>query len=108
MRRYFHFSEWDSLETVDRFFSEHALWILPVSPSAAIPRAWGGKTIRTADGKFDYSTYLGSYLGPTTVLGTPALACPIGVEHDQMPVGVQIHGPRFSDRWLIQAVKGFE
>jgi amidase len=96
-----------TLETVDRFFSEHSLWILPVSPSAAIPRAWCGKTIRTGAGEFDYSTYLGSYLGPTTVLGTPALACPIGTDHDGMPVGAQIHGPRFSDRWLVQAVMGF-
>ena len=94
-------------ETVDRFFSEHALWILPVSPSAAIPRSSSGKMIQTAAGQFDYSTYLGSYLVPTTVLGTPVLTCPIGVDHDQMPVGAQIHGPRFSDRWLVQAVMGF-
>lgn len=90
------------LETVDRFFSEYALWILPVSPSAAIPRSSCGKVIRTAQGDFDYSTYLGSYLGPTTVLGTPVLTCPIGVDHDQMPIGVQLHGPRFSDRWLVR------
>ncbi len=95
------------LEAVDRFFSEHALWILPVAPSAAIPRSWSGKTIHMAEGKFDYSTYLGSYLVPTTVLGTPVLTGPIGVDHDQMPVGVQIHGPRFSDRWLVQAVREF-
>ena len=98
----------DILVTVDRFFSEHALWILPVSPSAAIPRAWSGKTIRTAAGEFNYSTYLGSYLVPTTVLGTPVLTCPIGPDHDQMPVGVQIHGPRFSDRWLVRAVMGLD
>ena len=49
-----------------------------------------------------------SGLAATTVSGTPALSRPIGVDHDQMPVGVQIHGPRFSDRWLVQAVKGFE
>ncbi|MBC7366515.1 MAG: amidase [Undibacterium sp.] len=95
-------------DTVDRFFAEHALWILPVSPSAAIPRSWSGKMIQTADGKFDYSTYLGSYLAPTTVLGTPVLTCPIGVDHDQMPVGVQIHGPRYSDRWLVRAVMDFD
>ena len=95
-------------ETVDRFFSEHALWILPVAPSAAIPRSWSGKTIQTPAGEFAYSTYLGSYLVPTTVLGTPVLTCPIGVDHDQMPVGAQIHGPRFSDRWLVQAVTGLD
>ena len=97
----------DILATVDRFFSEHALWILPVAPSAAIPRSWSGKMIQTSAGKIDYSTYVGSYLVPTTVLGTPVLTCPMGVDHDQMPVGVQIHGPRFSDRWLVQTVMGF-
>ena len=94
-------------ETVDRFFSEQALWVLPASPSAAIPRSSCGKMIQTSAGQFDYSTYLGSYLVPATVLGTPVLTCPIGVDHERMPVGVQIHGPRFSDRWLIQAVMGF-
>ena len=67
----------------------------------------GREMIRPADGEFDYSTYLDSYLVPTTVLGTPVLTCPIGVDRDQMPVGAQIHGPRFSDRWLVQAVRGF-
>jgi len=94
------------LETVDHFFSEHSLWILPVAPSAAIPLACSGKMIQTPAGEFNYSTYVGFYVVPTTMLGTPALACPMGVDHNQMPVGVQIHGPRFSDQWLIQAVMG--
>ena len=86
------------------FFSRYELWILPVAPSAAIPRKLCGKKIPTANGEVEYLRYLGSYLGPTATLGTPALATPIGHDQDGLPIAVQIHGPRFSDRRLVQLV----
>lgn len=91
---------------IDQFFAGHDLWMLPVAPSAAIPLRLCGKKIPTENGEIDYLRYLGSYLGPTAMLGTPALAVPIGHDRDGLPVAVQIHGPRFSDRRLVQTVGG--
>jgi Asp-tRNA(Asn)/Glu-tRNA(Gln) amidotransferase A subunit family amidase len=92
---------------VDRFFGEYPLWILPVAPSSATPLSLSGKQIETPSGKFDYSTYLGSYTVPTTILGTPVLAYPIGAGENKLPVAVQIHGPRYADRWVVQVAKEF-
>lgn len=83
------------------FFGRHDLWVLPVSPSAAIRRQPPGRPIRAAGGATPYSRYLGQYLCPTAVIGTPALVVPAGFGEGGMPVGVQAHAPRFADRWLV-------
>jgi len=86
---------------VERFFAAHDLWILPVSPAAAIPLSLCGKKIPAGNGEVEYLRYLGSYLGPTAMLGTPALAVPIGRGENGLPIGMQVHGPRFSERSLL-------
>ncbi len=88
----------------ESFFSTYDLWILPVAPSVAILRSLSGKRIPIENGEIEYLQYLGSYLGPTAMLGTPALAVPIGHDQNGLPIAVQIHGPRFSDRRLVQIV----
>jgi amidase len=93
---------------IDNFFSDTDLWILPVAPAAAIPLALCGKKIPTETGDVEYLKYLGSYCGPTATLGTPVLACPIGNDDEGMPIGVQIHSARFSDRQLVERVSKIE
>jgi len=95
-------------DEIDQFFRTHDLWILPVAPSSAIPLSMCGRMIPTPNGLVEYSRYLGSYTIPTTMLGTPALAYPIGSDDAKMPIGVQIHGPRYADRWLVQAAARLE
>ena len=90
---------------VAQFFSQHDLWILPTSPEAAIPRISCGKGIPTPNGKIPYLRYLGAYLGATAMMGTPVLAAPIGLDQRGLPIGVQIHGPRFSDAALVEVVQ---
>jgi Asp-tRNA(Asn)/Glu-tRNA(Gln) amidotransferase A subunit family amidase len=88
---------------VERFFDAYPLWALPVAPSSAVERtAMTGKPITTASGTFEYSHYMAAYTTPTAVLGTPALACPMGIDDSNMPVGVQIHARRHADRWLAR------
>jgi Asp-tRNA(Asn)/Glu-tRNA(Gln) amidotransferase A subunit family amidase len=48
-----------------------------------------------------YSRYLGAYTVPTTVFETPVLTIPIGFGRGGMPIGVQVHGPRFADKQLL-------
>ncbi len=85
----------------DRFFQEFDAWVLPVSPSAALKRSECGTLLQTHLGPMAYTDYLSGYLCPTAMLGTPALALPVGKTHTGLPIGVQIHGPRFSDRLLL-------
>jgi Asp-tRNA(Asn)/Glu-tRNA(Gln) amidotransferase A subunit family amidase len=48
-----------------------------------------------------YTRYLGGYNVPTTVFGKPSLSYPIGGGENNLPVGVQIHAPRYSDIELV-------
>ena len=94
----------ETLATVDRFFAQHRVWVLPVSPSSAILRSACGNPIATPAGPVDYSRYLGSYLVPTAMMGTPALAVPIGRDLAGMPIAAQFHGARYCDRALVASV----
>lgn len=91
--------------TLEAFFQRYALWILPVCMGEAIPRQRRGFPI-TAEGKtVPYSVYLGAYTVPTTVFETPALTLPIGFGSAGLPIGVQVHGPRFADRQLLDTAQ---
>ncbi len=90
---------------VQQFFSQHDLWMLPVSPTAAIPLKLCGKVIQTEQGKMEYLRYLGAYLGATSLLGTPALTVPIGRGQNGLPVGVQVHGARYTDSHLVRMAR---
>jgi amidase len=89
------------VRTVDAFFGRYDLWVLPASPGVAIRRQRPGRPIRAAGVTTPYSRYLGQYLCPTAVIGTPALVVPTGFGEGGMSVGVQVHAPRFADRWLV-------
>lgn len=91
------------LEKVEQFFFAYPLWVLPVAPSSAIARSlMTGKPITTPSGTFEYTQYMAAYTAPTAFMGTPSLACPIGVDDSNMPIGVQIHAARHADRWLAR------
>lgn len=89
------------VRAVDGLFSRCDLWVLPASPGVAIRRRRPGLPILTDNAAVPYSRYLGQYLCPTAVIGTPSLVVPAGLGEGGMPVGVQFHAPRFSDRWLV-------
>lgn len=93
------------LRIVDGFFERYALWLLPVAMGEAIPRQRGGAPIQVEGRAVPYSQYLGAYTVPTTAFQTPVLTAPIGLAPSGMPIGVQVHGPRFADRQLIATVE---
>jgi amidase len=82
---------------VDAFFERHRALVMPICPDSAPPLALAGRAI---DG-VSYSRWHGMFTCPTANFGTPALSIPLPV--DGMPIGLQIHGPRFSDRALVAA-----
>jgi amidase len=95
------------LDTVDAFFQRYDAWVLPSSPAPAIPLRECGKQVTTPTGPMDYSRFLGAYLIPTVVLGTPAVALPVGADRQGLPIGVQVHGPRFGDLELLREVRSW-
>lgn len=95
------------LRRVDDFFGRHTLWLLPVAMGEAIRTQPRGTPIEMDGKAYPYSVYLGSYTVPTTAFGTPVLTAPIGFGPSGLPIGIQIHGARFSDRQLLDAAEQF-
>jgi amidase len=95
-------------QAADKFFDQYDYWILPVAPASAIRRDQCGKPVKTERGLIEYSRYLGGFTVPTTLFGTPSLSFPIGNGENNLPVGVQIHGARYSDRELVDFWREFE
>ncbi len=95
--------------TMTEFFRHYRAWVLPVCPGPALRRDQSGGTI---DG-IPYTQWIGTTNAPTALLGTPALTLPLTTAHptagsrpadpSDLPIGIQIHGPRFSDRALVRA-----
>ena len=92
-------------QEMDRFFKDFDLWMLPVSPSASRLRAESGTLMHTHAGEVTYSDFVGSYLCCTSMLGTPAVTVPVGRDQKQLPLGGQIHGPRFADRHVLAQLR---
>jgi amidase len=88
-------------DAADQFFSRYDAWVLPTSPSPALRLSECGTLLKTHLGSVPYTEYIGRPLCSTAMLGTPALALPIGKTLSGLPVGLQIHGPRFGDAALL-------
>lgn len=82
---------------VGRFLARHRAWALPVCPGSALRLDQSGRPV---DG-VPYTAWIGAWNAPTALFGTPALTVPLPVAG--LPIGVQVHGPRFSDRALVRA-----
>ncbi|HSQ01166.1 MAG TPA: amidase [Candidatus Dormibacteraeota bacterium] len=89
----------------DRFFEQCDLWIAPVSPSVAFRRQSRGSPIHMGGERIAYTHFNGTYLAPTAVPGTPALAIPVGAGESGLPISVQVHGKRGRDFELLDLVE---
>ena len=88
-------------EEVDDVFSQVDALIAPVSPTP--PFKIGEKT------KDPLKMYLTDIFAATANLtGIPSLALPFGFTKDNLPLGFQLMGPRFSEETLFSLGKMFE
>ena len=88
------------LEMVE-FFTKFDFIIAPVAASSA---PLHGATTLKINGKECGSEQVYHFASAANVLALPALAFPTGTAKNGLPLGLQIIGPRFSDRELIRAL----
>lgn len=91
--------------TLSVLFQQFDLWGLPVAPAAAIIRRKTGGLFEQNGRSIPYTQYFGGYLSPTVVAGTPALVAPIGKDRDNMPIAIQLHGPRMNDLHILNIAR---
>ena len=85
----------------EKIFASHDLILSPVAPTTAY--RLGEKT---AD---PMQMYLGDiYTVPVNIAGIPALSLPCGRDAAELPIGVQLMGPKWSEARLYQAAAVLE
>ncbi|MGM9992401.1 MAG: amidase [Candidatus Bruticola sp.] len=93
--------------TMDQFFERFDLLITPTMPLTAFsadlerPDNINGRKISTLFGWTPF-TY------PFNLTGQPAITIPAGLSSEGLPIGLQIIGPRGSDRLLLAVAQRFE
>jgi len=92
---------------VATFFEHYDFLLCPTTqvPPFAIEQEW----VKNINGR-ELATYL-DWMGvcyAITVTGCPAISVPAGFTADGLPLGLQIVGPRWADRAVLQLAHGFE
>jgi len=90
-------AEWDA------FFSGYDVLLAPVAPTTALPhdhRPFEARTVALGGREHAYMQQA-FWCALPTVGGMPAVAVPVGVARDGLPVGMQVVGPRLGERTAL-------
>ncbi len=91
--------------TLARYFERYDLLVTPTL--AVSPFALGTRPDRISDQPIHGMSWL-AFTYPFNLTGSPAASVPCGWTAQGLPVGLQIIGPRFADRLVLQASAAFE
>lgn len=99
----------DSFSTVfQSFLNEYDIWITPVCSFEAFPHQRAGKPFVVNNKKVPYTKAIASFVFTTAFSGHPIVVIPIGKKKNGMPVGIQIHAKKWTDKKLLEIAKKFE
>ncbi|MFS1514374.1 amidase [Chengkuizengella sp. SCS-71B] len=102
------------ISSFDMFMDSYEMFILPVSVTAAFPHIKKDKLIgyqpiykkpvHVDDKLMNYWKATGAYTNLFNVLANPVVTMPVGLNNDNMPIGVQCVGKRWDDFRLLHLV----
>ena len=95
-------------EIYNDFLTKYDVWITPVCSFEAYKHQKAGKPFFVNDKKVGYTEALASFNFTTAFSGHPIAVIPIGRKKNGMPVGIQIHSKKWTDRKLLEIAKYFE
>jgi len=95
-------------EIYDEFLTRYDLWITPVCPIEAYKHQKAGKPFTINGKKVGYTEAMGKYAFTTAFSGHPIAVIPIGKKKNGMPVGVQLHARKWSDKRLLEIAQHLE
>ena len=95
------------IATWDAYFDDVDAIILPTAMTSAFAHNEARGPIDVDGTPADYNVQ-GLLHAFTNLTGMPALAVPAGSDHDGMPIGIQIAGPRWSEMRLLTIARALE
>ncbi|MDF3073631.1 MAG: amidase [Alphaproteobacteria bacterium] len=98
-----HMARVDLGTRLERFFADWDLLLMPTMPVPP-PLASTAYHVQGND-RWEHAT---PFTVPFNYTGQPGASIPCGIGKDGLPVGLQIVGPRFSERLILQAAAAYE
>ena len=95
-------------EIYDTFLTKYNIWITPVCSFEAYKHQRAGKPFAVNDKKNGYTKAIASFNFTSAFSGHPIVVIPIGKKKNGMPVGIQIHSKKWTDKKLLEIAKYFE
>ena len=95
-------------DTLDTWLAGYDALLAPIAATAAFTHRRRPRPIDVDGRPVPYSMAQTAFCCPFNLGGGPALAMPIGATESGLPIGVQVCGPRGSDRELLALALGME
>lgn len=95
-------------EIYETFLTKHDIWITPVCSFEAYKHQKAGKPFMVNGKKISYTKAIASFTFTTAFSGHPIVVIPIGKKKNGMPVGIQIHSRKWTDKKLLEIAKNLE
>ncbi|MEM9927799.1 MAG: amidase family protein, partial [Cyanobacteria bacterium P01_D01_bin.50] len=103
------------IAAMEKFLTNWDIWLCPVSPTPAFTHRRRGTPFEIEGKTVPYTLAIGMYNNTTTTAANPIVSLPMGKSSEGLPIGVQVHGKRWSDARLldiseliVEVVGGFE
>lgn len=90
------------------FFMKYDVWITPVASIPAFKHQKAGKPFVVNGKKVKYTDAMGRFSFDTSIGGHPIVVIPLGQTKDGLPVGISIHGKKWTDKRLLEIARYFE
>jgi amidase len=98
----------DFSKIYNTFLTTYDVWITPVCSFEAYKHQNAGKLFTVNNKKIGYTKAIASFNFTTAFSGHPIVVIPIGKKKNGMPVGIQIHSKKWTDKKLLEIAKHFE
>lgn len=90
------------------FLTKYDIWITPVCAIEAYKHQKAGKPFIINGNKVAYTKAIAGFVFTSAFSGHPIVVIPIGKKENGMPVGIQIHSKKWTDKRLLDIAKYFE
>jgi aspartyl-tRNA(Asn)/glutamyl-tRNA(Gln) amidotransferase subunit A len=89
------------VEDFDKAFQDVDVIVSATSPSPALP-------LGASKGHPMFGEMADVLVEPSSIAGLPGINIPVGFTKEKLPVGMQIMGPQFSEKLILQVAQAFE